>query len=105
MKMKKLKLDTKPLKSDLKKVLAFIRNHWIVIITFIGAVLILLAIRGIDAAIQTGSDQDVYLEELATYQNIVFDEDVIQEIVKLTANEVDIRADLPENRDNPFLDF
>ncbi len=99
------RVDLVPLKRDWRKVLYFINDHWLVVVTLLGAAVAILVTANIQTAVTAETDQDAYLAELATFENIIFDEAVIEDIVKLTANEVDIRADLPENRDNPFLDF
>lgn len=100
-----MNIDLSQIKPTLKKLFASFGGYSVIIIVLVSGVLAAMAINSIGEAVVVDKSQKVYEEELATFKSAVFDEEVIAEVIKLSANDVTIRAILPKDRDNPFLDF
>ena len=100
-----MNIDLLKVKLVLGKGMVWVGRFSVALIAVIGGVLAALVINSIGNAITVESSESVYVEEIATFKSAVFDEDVIAEVIELSANDVNIRAKLPVDRDNPFLDF
>lgn len=71
----------------------------------VGAIIVALfgfTVWRIDYLSAPERDEEAYNEQLSTVERINFDEEAIEEILKLRSADVDISPNFPGNRTNPF---
>ena len=73
------------------------------VVTFVlGGVLLAYVVQSISSYSATEANQARYDEGLSSIKRTKFDEKAVEKIESLKDNGVDIQADLPDNRNNPF---
>jgi len=100
-----IKLNTTAIKQSLVLTSHWLQRYAVVSLTVATGILLSIAIISIESALLAPMDQDTYETELSTLDVTTFDQDIIQQIVELTSRDVDIRAQFPEDRNNPFLGY
>ena len=95
-----MNLDT--ITSEIKRIGSWLSKNRYPLVGTLIVILFALTVYRIDYLSATERDEEAYQEQLQTVTKIEFDQDVIEEILRLTDTDIDIRARFPGDRTNPF---